>query len=309
MNWHLMIASMIAVLGLSTMPLAPVTAPDIRWLGQTETGDVAVPTIVPVSVRTAGPVRKLNDSLGVDMTAQAALMVDPETGAVLYEKNADEVRTIASITKLMSLIVVLDAGVDLAERVEILKEDQVPYGTTTLTIGEKVAAKDLVAASLIGSDNTAIRALTRHVGGNREAIVELMNQKATRMGLVKTSFADVTGLSDANSSTAREIVTFARAAFAYPLLGDLAGRRTYAFTSEDGKEHMVRTTNRLIGSFVSVIHGKTGFVSESGYNLVAEVTDTEKRSIAGVVLGSATNDDRFHDFKMMAYWVWQNFTW
>jgi D-alanyl-D-alanine carboxypeptidase len=65
----------------------------------------------------------------------------------------------------------------------------------------------------------------------------------------------------------------------------------------------------LIGSFVSVVHGKTGFVTESGYNVVSEITDGKGHTVLGVVLGSATNDDRFHDFKMMAHWVWENFTW
>jgi D-alanyl-D-alanine endopeptidase (penicillin-binding protein 7) len=308
MNWHVFIAGIIALLGLSTVSLAPVSAPRISWIGEKVEGSLMIPTLTPTSAP-RGPIRKMNDSLGVDLTARAALMIDPESGEALYEMNPDQVRTIASITKLMSIMIVIDRLEDPSTLVEIMRDDIVPYGTTTLRVGEKVKAQDLIAAAIIGSDNTAITALARHTGVSRAEFVEAMNARAKDLGLSKTSFADVTGLLDANVSTARDVVRLARIAFAYRYVSEYAGRRTHSFTSEDGREHTVRTTNRLIGSFISVVHGKTGFVTEAGYNLVAEVRDAAEHTVLGVVLGSATNDDRFHDFKMMAYWVWQNFTW
>ncbi len=310
MNWYLVTASLLALIGIATITVVPAQAPHIAWIGEEPSADqITPPLLITASATAKDPVRKLNDSLGVDMTAISALMLDAQTGAVLYAKNPDVVRTLASITKLMSLMVSIDTIKDLNMSVTIISDDHVPFGTTTLKVGQVVTANDLIAAAVIGSDNTAIRALARATGLTTEHFVAAMNAKAQSLGLSKTSFADVTGLSDQNVSTASEILTFARKAFAYEPIGRFAGKSNYVFSSTDGAEHIIKTTNKLIGSFISVVHGKTGFVTESGYNLVSEITDSKGHDIIGIVLGSATNDDRFHDFKMMAYWVWENFTW
>ncbi len=310
MNWYLLTASIVALFGIATLGITPIEPAHIVWVGETREGSpLPAAHLISATSMLHAPVRKLNDSLGVDMTAVSALMLDSKTGRVVYEKNKDQVRTIASITKLMTLMVSIDAIKDLKKTVKIIPEDYVPFGTTTLTTGEEVSGEDLIAAAVIGSDNTAVRALARSTGLTTEAFVKKMNDHAKALGLAKTTFADVTGLSDHNTSTAEEILLFAKKAFAYDTIGTFAGKRTYVFASADGKEHTVKTTNRLIGTFISVVHGKTGFVTESGYNLVSEITDKAGHHLLGVVLGSATNDDRFHDFKMMAYWVWENFTW
>lgn len=310
MNWYLTTLAILTLLQFSAPPLAPIAPALLSW--HREGTGTSSPEFVSLKVPDMperAPVRKLTDSLGPVLTSEAALMIDPISKAVLWEKDADEVRAIASITKLMSVIVVLDTRMDLAAPVTITPEDYSKFGYNNFVVGEEVKAADLLAATLIASDNTAVTALARASGLSRETFIANMNKRASGLGLVHTHFVDPTGLSSDNVSTAREVLVFAAHAFALPDVAPLVRRRAYEFTSEAGTAHTIKTTDQLIGGILTVIAGKTGYVTDSGYNIVAQVTRTGERPVLGVVLGSASNPDRFQDLKMLSFWTWDNFTW
>ncbi|MBI4090761.1 MAG: D-alanyl-D-alanine carboxypeptidase [Candidatus Komeilibacteria bacterium] len=310
MNWYLTTLALLALLQFSATPLTPVAPALLSWHREgTGTSSTEFVNLKKSSSHEKAPVRMLNDSLGPVLTSEAALMIDPVSKAVLWEKDADEVRAIASITKLMSVIVALETHIDLTTVVTITQDDYSDFGYNNFVVGEEVKAADLLAATLIASDNTAVTALARATGLPHESFVSSMNQKARGLGLTHTRFADPTGLSNENISTAREVLVFAAHAFAVPDVAALVRRRTYDLTSVSGTAHELKTTDQLIGGILTVIAGKTGYVTDSGYNIVAQVTRAAEHPVLGVVLGSATNPDRFQDFKMLSFWVWDNFTW
>lgn len=261
------------------------------------------------SAQASAPVRIISESIGVDITARSALVVDKRSGAALWEKNADAQRPVASITKLAAMLVVLDALRELGREIEITATDYIPLGYNNFSVGERVQAKDLLAAAVIASDNTAMRALARATGLSADDFVDAMNKKAASLGLSHTTFVDPTGLSKENISTAREVIVLARKAFGQPPIASFARLYSYTFTSATGKQHVIKTTNQLIGGIVKVVAGKTGFVNDSGYNLVAEARRTDAGNLIAVVLGSEKNQDRFRDFKALAFWAWENYRW
>lgn len=310
MNWYIITLAILTLLQFSVPPLVPVVPALLSWHRErTGTSSPEFVTLKNIDPQENAPVRELNDSLGPVLTSEAALMIDPVSKAVLWEKDADEVRAIASITKLMSVIVALDTHMDLQTAVTITDEDYSKFGFNNFVVGEEVKAADLLAATLIASDNTAVTALARASGLPHETFIATMNKRASSLGLEHTHFVDPTGLSSDNVSTAREVLVFAAHAFSLPDVVPLVKRRAYEFTSVSGTSHTIKTTDQLIGGILTVIAGKTGYVTDSGYNIVAQVTRTGEHPVLGVVLGSASNPDRFQDLKMLAFWVWNNFTW
>lgn len=310
MNWYLTTLAILTLLQFSAPPLVPVAPALLSWHREgTGTSSPEFVSLKTSDARENAPIRKLTDSLGPVLTSEAALMIDPVSKEVLWEKDADEVRAIASITKLMSVIVALDTRMDLAAVVTITPEDYSKFGYNNFVVGEEVKIADLLAATLIASDNTAVTALARASGSSRETFIATMNKRASSLGLAHTRFVDSTGLSGDNVSTAREVLVFAAHAFALPDVAPLVRRRVYEFTSVTGTAHTIKTTDQLIGGILTVLAGKTGYVTDSGYNIVAQVTRVGAHPVLGVVLGSASNPDRFQDLKMLSFWVWNNFTW
>lgn len=256
-----------------------------------------------------GPELVATDSLGPVLTAASAAVVDTTTGAILWEKNADDVRPIASLTKLMSLLVVIESGLSQDVEIELTTEDHTSLGYNNFSVGERVRMRDLFAAALIASDNSAMQALARATGMSQDEFVERMNTRAAELGLSKTMFLDSTGLSSENVSTAREVIRLAAHAFHEPDIAALADRKTYSFTAVSGTPHTVYSTNLLLGSMVQVTAGKTGYVTDSGYNFVAEAVNDSGDAIIAAVLGSDSVADRFQDYKMLTIWTWANYKW
>ncbi len=256
----------------------------------------------------SAPVKLVNNSLGVAVTSQAAVVIDSASGATLWEKNKDDIRSIGSITKLMTAVVFLQTKPDLQSSVEIIEADRIPEGKKNFEVGEKVALKDILAAALIASDNDAAMILARASGLSTEDFIKKMNQQAGHLGLRDSHFSDPTGLSADNQSTANEVALLAQSAFAQSEIRSLVSQSSYDFVSVTGQQHHLRSTNKIAKGFLQVTAAKTGYIEKAGHCLVAEVQDKNQRIIT-VSLGSATENDRFQDVKMLSYWIWHNYQW
>jgi len=209
----------------------------------------------------------------VDVESGAALVVD-SAGQVIYSKNPDEVLPIASITKLMTALVVLDAGLPLDETITITEDDKDHLRNThsRLQVGSQLTRRELLHVALMSSENRAAAALGRTHPAGRAAFVQLMNAKARLLGMRSTQFADSTGLDGNNVSTARDLVKLAHAASAHPLI------REFTTTAESEVEPgtrrtpmLYRNSNRLVrGGNWDIQLSKTGYLNEAGRCLVMQ---------------------------------------
>jgi len=227
----------------------------------------------------------------------------------LWQQQADIVRPIASISKLMAVLVFLEHNPGWDAEVTLEETDFVISSPVKLVAGEKVKVKDLFYSSLIASDNNALLALVRASGKTQAEFVNLMNTKAKNLKLTKTKFFEPTGLSSKNVSTANEVLILAKTAFAVSEISKAASLASYNFTALSGEKHKVVSTNKLLGSFLHLGPAKTGYIGEAGFCLVAEVANENNQEILAVVLNSDNNDNRFQDLKALAYWIFQNFHW
>ncbi len=246
----------------------------------------------------------LDDAQHLAVQSSAALVLDQTTGAVLFEKNPDAVLPIASITKLMTAMVVLDAKPDLTETLAIGDEDvDVLKGTRSrLKVGTHLAREEMLRLALMSSENRAASALSRHYPGGREAFVAAMNQKAQSLGLSDTRFLDPTGLTAANVSSPRDLAKMVDAAHQYPLI------REFSTTSEGevsiaGRPQQFRNTNTLVKSPAWDIGlSKTGYINEAGKCLVMQAWLNNKPTII-VLLDSWGKMTRIGDANRIKRWV------
>ncbi len=264
-----------------------------------------------------GPFALRSDAtLAPALTASSAMAVDAASGAVLFSAAPDEQRPIGSITKLMTAMVFLDTSPDLNRTIILTEADRQKGATPHFKTGEQATLGDLLAVMVVASDNDAAMALARSTRIDPQVFIEAMNAKAGVLGLEHTVFADPTGLDTGNSSTAREAIELLRAARGYhelELLMSKAGGIGTAI-SMAGKKKIERqvkfyTTDSLIGTAYQVVAGKTGYIEESGYCLVALSHDPDGREIYGVVLGSSTLENRFLDMKTLLDWSYQSYIW
>jgi len=209
----------------------------------------------------------------VDVESGAALVVDAD-GQVIYSKNPDEVLPIASITKLMTALVVMDSRLSLDEEITITADDKDYLRNThsRLQLGSQLTRRELLHIALMSSENRAAAALARTHPAGKAAFVQLMNAKARVLGMRSTHFADSTGLDGNNVSTARDLVKLAQAASAHPLI------REFTTTTESEVEPGTRRTpmlyknsNRLVrGGNWDIQLSKTGYLNEAGRCLLMQ---------------------------------------
>ena len=252
--------------------------------------------------------RQNNDLLSIDITAQAAIAVDALTGDVLYEKNSEDVRTIASITKLMTAMVFLDQHIDPTRVITLKEVDRHQGGMIHINIGEGITAKDLLYATLVGSDNDTAYALARISSESVEVFINEMNEKAKALGMNNTTFKDPTGLHNGNMSTAQDLTIMLHAALEYPEIRTATTLGMYEFKVDGLKDRQrgvkVYNTDKLVSSnYLEVIGGKTGYLESAGYCLLTKLKGQNNREIYVVVLGSETLSDRFQDTKAIEYFT------
>jgi D-alanyl-D-alanine endopeptidase (penicillin-binding protein 7) len=256
------------------------------------------------------------ESIDVKLIADRAIVIDFDSGAVLYEKNSEEKQSLASITKLMTAMVFLDYDLDLSTSVYMIKADEREGAFTRVYRDEQISLKDLLAASLVSSDNNATIALARSTGLAEADFIKAMNDKAEELNLENTDFADPAGLDVGNLSTAADVVKLLYYSLEYPLIAELTTTDSYYFnTLNTGRQIKAFSTDYLLNSELfnggdyEVLGGKTGFIDEAGYCFTAKLKDKNGNSILAAVLNSETVDSRFQDMKSLVYWVFKNFNW
>ena len=242
----------------------------------------------------------------VALGSAVALVQDADTGEVVLAKNSDTPVPIASITKLMTAMVVLDARLDLEKEVTITHADRdFRKGTRSrLRDGAVLTRDDLLLLALMSSENRAAAALARTYPGGTEAFVAAMNAKARALGMNDSRFADPTGLTSANVSSARDLARLVRAAHDYPLIREYS-TRDRAFIRARGQTLAFHNTNALVRNSSSgweIGLSKTGYISEAGRCLVMRVR-VASRDLILVLLDSWGKYTRVADAKRIRRWL------
>jgi D-alanyl-D-alanine endopeptidase (penicillin-binding protein 7) len=237
-----------------------------------------------------------------DVRAAAAIVLNPETGEILFEENAKDQRSIASITKVMTAVVYLEDDPDLSQPVQIERADVRAASTTFLKAGEQVRADDLLHLTLIASDNAAARVLARISHGGTASFVERMNQKAIELGLENTAFSDPSGLEAENVSSAYDLSRLITFAASDERIGPIMRTTDYKLTTSR-RNITIRNTNKLLGGDVDVRGGKTGFINKAGYCLATLLKLPQGNQVAVVVLGAKNNMLRFMETRHIFNWL------
>jgi D-alanyl-D-alanine endopeptidase (penicillin-binding protein 7) len=217
------------------------------------------------------------------LLSSSAIVVDAATGQTLYSKNTGSQMPIASITKLMTAMVALDANPAMNETLSISDADidNLKHTTSRLPVGTKLTRHEMLRLALMSSENRAASALSRHYPGGRPAFISAMRNKAAKLGMSETRFSDPTGLAPSNVSTAEDLVKLVKASNQYPLI--------HEFTTTQGREVAIspkrqpleyKNTNRLVraGDWDIAI-SKTGYINEAGHCLVMLATVANRPAV------------------------------
>jgi serine-type D-Ala-D-Ala endopeptidase (penicillin-binding protein 7) len=240
----------------------------------------------------------------------SALVMDQATGEVLYSKNESAIVPIASITKLMTAMVTLDAGLPLDEEVSITREDlpAVDAGKlsvlrhSALRVGDKIKRDDLLKVALMASENRAAAALGISYPGGLDRFVDAMNAKAQLLGMSDSRFVEPTGLSEQNVSSAGDLVRLVEAAHTYPLIREYSTSKSHQLRVGRRKLSYFNT-NRLVSSPTWDIGvQKTGFIRAAGRCLVMQVK-VEARPLIFVLLDSVGKYTRIGDANRLRQWL------
>lgn len=244
-----------------------------------------------------------NGELVPDIRAAAAIIFNPANGQVLWEENAQDKRSIASITKVMTTVVFLEDNPDLTQEITVERSDTYAASTTYLKANERVTLGDVLHLVLIASDNAAARVLARMSHGGTAAFIERMNEKALELGLENTSFADPSGLNPANVSSAYDLSRLISFAAADERIAPIMQTATYTVKTSR-RSINIHSTNRLVMEGMDVIGGKTGFISKSGYCLATLLRLPQSNNqVAFVVLGAQSNPGRFWETRHLFNWL------
>jgi len=250
----------------------------------------------------------VKNSKSLKVRSLKAIVVNQNTGEIIYQKKADVKASIASLTKLMTAMVVLDSGMDLNKKITLTKADidRVKRTGSRLPIGSKLSRYELLKAALISSDNRAAFALSRSYPSGRKGFVNAMNVKAIQLGMQKSQFRDPTGLDKRNISTAKDLLKLVRAAYQYSIIRELT--TTASENIKIGKKRNsigFNNTNPLVRKGVWDIGlSKTGFIRESGRCLVLQ-TVIDGEPIIIVLLNSYGKLTRFADAKRIRNWMYR----
>ena len=262
----------------------------------------------------AFPIRKW----GIDepeLSAQSTYAFDLDSGKVLASKEPDNQRPIASLSKLVTALVIMDKA-NLADQISVDKTAVETEGEMGgLVVNEKLTPESLLWIMLMESSNDAAVALAEHfsaqggsTSGGDGQFINFMNQKAATLGLRQTQFADPSGLSTQNLSTAKEVAQIMAEAIKIPLLAQIMRTSEKEIFSADNKFiHQLKNTDKLLATHPEIISGKTGYIDEAGGCIaVAAKAPNNQETIINVILGS---QDRFGDMEKLLNWEKEGFVW
>lgn len=240
------------------------------------------------------------------VNARAALVMDAQTGEVLYSKNSSLAVPIASITKVMTAVVTADARLDMSEEITLQQIDFAGAGgknsSSTLLAGDTMNRAELLLFALMKSENPAAAALARTYPGGRSAFVAAMNAKARQLGMTSTRYAESTGLDPHNVSSARDLGILVSAASQYGLIRQFSTTPTYDFNL-GYRVLKSNNTNALVRNGGWNINlSKTGYINEAGRCVVMHTTVNSRPAVV-VLLGASTSQARTNDATNLLNWV------
>ena len=263
----------------------------------------AVPVVPPVM--TAGDLAGLNltrDPLA--LASNVALVMDQSDATVLFEKNANVTLPIASITKLMTALVVIESHQDMNEILEVTSDDidREKNSSSRLRVGSRLSRANMLHIALMSSENRAASALGRHYPGGLPAFVEAMNAKARELGMNGTHYVDSTGLSSRNVATARDLARLVMHAARHPILCQYSTDTKYV-VEPGGRALQYANSNRLVNNPDWEIGlQKTGYISEAGRCLVMQA-NINGRPIVMIFLDSKGKYSRLGDARRIRDWL------
>ena len=255
----------------------------------------------------------------LDLTAKAALLMDADSGQIFYELNIDEPLPVASISKLMTLVLVLEAlndgKVALADLVTTSEYAASMGGSQVwLEPGDQLTLEEMLYAIAVGSANDAAVAAAEYLAGSESAFASLMNQRARELGLIHSEYSNASGLPPTllglggrQVRSARDVAELARHALTVPRLLEFVSTYEYTMRSNSTKKPVLWNNNKLLRRYQGVDGLKTGFTTEAGYCIAATAKRDELRLIA-VVLGSSSEASRESDITILVDYGFREYT-
>jgi D-alanyl-D-alanine carboxypeptidase (penicillin-binding protein 5/6) len=258
--------------------------------------------------------KKISESYGVKLDSKAAIVIDVKTKKILFGKDAHKRLPPASLTKIMTALVVLNSKIELDQPTKISKKvTQTIERTIGLEEGEVVKIKDLLAGGLVASGNDAAQALAETAAdGDIEKFITQMNEKAKKLNLKNTNFENPTGLDSKNQfSSAYDLAIIFSEAIKNLTFRELISKKTYEISViNSDKTHEFETSNYLLrDDYPNVFGGKTGYTDEAGYCLAVLAKDKNNNQIITVILGASKNEQHFQDTKALIDWGFKNYSW
>jgi len=244
----------------------------------------------------------------LNLKSSSVIVLDQAGLRVLYAKNVERVMPIASITKLMTALIVLEEKLPLDERIVIAKQDvdRLKRTPSRLRVGATLTRGDLLKLALMASENRAAAALARAYPGGTQAFVAAMNQKSLELGMVGTLFVDGTGLSRGNLSTAQDLVWLVEATYRHPLIREYTTTSSHSVELDNGRRMGFRNSNRLVMSRQwEVGLSKTGYLDAAGRCLVMQARIGATPVII-VLLNSWGHLTRIGDANRIKKWIESN---
>ena len=239
------------------------------------------------------------------LRSASALVIDID-GNVIYGKDIDTIRPIASITKLMMAMVIIDSGVDLQEKITVTRDDRdlVQLTGSRLEYGATLTRKQMILLAIMSSENRAAVALGRTFPGGMKQFVTQMNAKAAELGMRHSRFADPAGLNVENMSTASDLAKMVAAAYGYPLIRQASTTRRLEVYPYAGRGPLTYgNTNRLLkNESWDIALSKTGYINEAGRCLVMQA-NIEGESVSIVLLNSFGKLTPFGDSNRLRKWM------
>ncbi|MFJ2992592.1 serine hydrolase [Pandoraea sp. NPDC087047] len=237
--------------------------------------------------------------------SKAVYIVDEKTRTPLFALNADQVRPIASLSKLMTAVVWLDSAPTMRAPLSVTNADldTLKFTHSRLAVGSTLSSAEMLHISLMASENRAAAALSRDYPGGRAAFISAMNAKARLLNMPNTRFENATGLSPRNVSTARELARLVRASNRYPLIRRYSIDRQQLVSTGKGQLQYVNTNRLVRYGKVDASVQKTGFINESGHNMVMRMMVHKQRPVIVTMLGSDTPEGSRLDGVRIAHWL------
>jgi D-alanyl-D-alanine endopeptidase (penicillin-binding protein 7) len=258
------------------------------------------------SVGAAAQLQTAPDPSRLKLASANVLVIDASSNELVFAKAANEVTPIASLTKLMTAMVTLDADLPLDEPIAIDTDDfdYVKGTRSRLRMGAELSRQEMLRLALMASENRAAASLARNYPGGTDAFVAAMNEKARSLGMTQTRYQDPTGLSARNVSTASDLARLVSAAAEYPLIREFSTTPShFVEVQPTGQVLGFNNTNRLVkSSGWDILLSKTGYIREAGKCLVMLATIASKPFVI-VLLDSAGRYTRLGDAERVRYWL------